>query len=176
MLNFDLGISFFHPLICLKFSSPVINGDAFKVYMKCTHKFSKFIWFKFPWILTRKIYHPKCDFWRSHDIVNTKNGIFLSWLLIFSYACNNSLFNVCVYSKAFYMYGFAYFITFLWKGWRFKEQHLTNPVSPYLWDPHGQCLVFVSFNKVGTWIFKSMPYKHLFFHKHKPKKLKIKII
>ncbi len=113
----------------------MINGDAFKVYMKCTHKFSKFIWFKFPWILTRKIYHPKCDFWRSHDIVNTKNGIFLSWLLIFSYACNNSLFNVCVYSKPFYMYGFAYFITFCGKVEDSMEQHLTNPLSPYCERP-----------------------------------------
>ncbi len=51
--------------------------------------------------MTREKYHPKCDFWRSRYIVNTKNAIFLSWLLIFFYACNNSLFNVCVYFKHF---------------------------------------------------------------------------
>ncbi len=64
----------------------------------------------------RKTYHPKCDFWRTRYIVNTKNALFLSWLLIFSYACNNSLFNVCVYySKHFICTGFTYFITFCGK-------------------------------------------------------------
>ncbi len=114
----------------------MINGDAFKVYMKCTHKSSIFIYaLSFDGFWQEKYITPNVTFWRSHDIVNTKNGIFLSWLLIFSYACNNSLFNVCVYSKPFYMYGFAYFITFCGKVEDSMEQHLTNPLSPYCERP-----------------------------------------
>jgi hypothetical protein len=101
--------------------------------------------------------------------------IFLSWLLIFSYACNNSLFNVCVYSKHFICTVTHILLLFVE---RLKIEGPTLDKSPttLLWDPHGRCVVFVSFNKVGTWIFKSMPYKHLFSHKHKPKKNKNKNI
>jgi hypothetical protein len=144
-----------------------------KVYMKCTHKSSIFIYaLSFDGFWQEKYITPNVTFWRSHDIVNTKNGIFLSWLLIFSYACNNSLFNVCVCTLSHFICTVLHILLLFVERLKIQWNNTWQiPYHPIVRDPLGQCLVFVSFKKVGTWIFKSMPYKHLFGHKHKPKKI-----
>jgi hypothetical protein len=115
----------------------MINGDAFKsVHEMYTQILNIYICFKFRWILTRKIYHPKCDF-----LEKPRHCEYKKWH-IFKLAFNIllcmqqlSIQCMCVYSKPFYMYGFAYFITFCGKVEDSMEQHLTNPLSPYCERP-----------------------------------------